>query len=147
MTITAARLEERGASQDQIAAFRRIWGDGPAPMTVEAALEHAQVFNWVCAAGMFLAAPARSEFWRATAPALARLRHAEIKAIEEFSRAEASAFTGYWNAAAPSMDDFIRAQESMFADFNRVNANAWAEYKRSAARAFATLYIAQEAAS
>ena len=69
MTITAARLEELGACQDQIEAFRKLWGEGPAPMTVEAAVDNAEAFDWNWAAKRFLAAPAWDEYMRATASA------------------------------------------------------------------------------
>jgi hypothetical protein len=115
MTITAKRLEELGACQSQIVAFRAIWGDDPAPMTVEAALEHAQVFNWDWAAQMLLDDAAWAECERARAAAWAEYRRACARA---------------W---APAWDEC-----------QRTVAAAWAEYERAKARAFAEAYIKQE---
>jgi hypothetical protein len=124
MTITAKRLKELGACQDQIDAFRAIWGDGPAPMTVEAAIDHAEAFDWRWAARMLLTDAAYAEYDRATAPAWA-----------EYGRATAAARAEYDRATAPA-----------WAEYKRAMSAAWAEYWRARARAFATLYIKQEAA-
>jgi hypothetical protein len=121
MTITAKRLEELGACQRQIAAFRKLWGDGPAPMTVEAAVEHAEAFVWEQFARMFLKAPARDEYRRATGPARAEYERARTAAWAEAAWAEA-------------------------AEFERATAPAWADLKRACARAFAEAYIKQETA-
>ena len=119
MTITAKRLEELGACQDQVAAFRAIWGDGPAPMTVEAAVEHAQTFNWKWAAQYLLTYAARAEYKRAAKEAWA-----------EYYRAE-----------------YERAADVAWAEYYRAKDAAWAEYERARARAFAEAYIKQETAS
>ena len=92
MTITASRLSDLGACRSQVAAFRAIWGDGPAPMTVEAAVENADAFDWDWAADSFLAAPAWAEYKRATAPAKAEYERAIAPAWAEYERAMARAF-------------------------------------------------------
>ncbi len=143
MTITAARLEELGACQDQIDAFRKIWGDGPAPMTVETALEHAQVFNWNWAADKLLSDAEQAEYDRAEAWAYAEYVRAWKAAGAEYDRARASAREEYERAWAK----YERATASAREEYERAWAAAWADLKRACARAFATLYIAQEAAS
>ena len=96
MTITAKRLEKLGACQDQVDAFRAIWGDGPAPMTVEAAveaaLEHAQVFKWDWAAYQILSDAAWAEYDHATASAWAEYKRARAAVFAEYNRACARAF-------------------------------------------------------
>ncbi len=129
MTITAKRLEELGARQHQIDAFRKIWGDGPAPMTVEAAVEHAEAFIWNWAARYLLTDAARAEYERALVAARAEFDRADKAKWAEFQRARASAWA------------------SAYAEYQRADASARADLKRACARAFATLYIAQEAAS
>jgi hypothetical protein len=92
VTITAKRLEELGACRDQVDAFRAIWGDDPAPMTVEAALEHARTFSWEWAAVRLLAPSARAEYQRATAPAYDEFERALASARADLKRACARAF-------------------------------------------------------
>jgi hypothetical protein len=135
MTITAKRLEELGACQDQVDAFRALWGDDPAPMTVEAALEHAQTFDWYRAARYLLTDAAWAEYERA-----------RVAAKAEFDRATASAWDEYGRATAKAWTKFERAEASAWAEFERAEALARAEFKRACARAFAEAYINQEAA-
>jgi hypothetical protein len=146
MTITAKRLEELGACQDQVDAFRAIWGDGPAPMTVEAAVEHAQTFNWEWFARYLLTNAAWAEFERATAPARADRKRAEASAWSKFERAEAPAWAEFERARASAWAEYERARAPAWAEFERARASAWAEYERACARAFAEAYINQEAA-
>jgi hypothetical protein len=133
VTITAKRLEELGACQSQIDAFRALWGDGPAPMTVETALEHAQTFEWEWAADKLLTDAARAEYERARAAAWA-----------EAARAEAAEFE---RATAPALAEYLRARASAWDEYDRAKDAAWAEFERAKARAFAEAYIKQEAAS
>ena len=134
MTITAERLERLGACQEQIEKFRQIWKDGPAPMTVESAVENADAFNWDWAARYLLTPDNQDEYKRAIAPAGA-----------EYERAEAPAMAEYKRAIAPAWAEYERAEAPAGAEYERATASAWAEYERAMARAFATLYIAQEA--
>ena len=124
MTITAKRLEELKACQPQIDAFRAIWGDGPAPMTVEAAVDHAEKFDWTWAADNLLSRKARAEYDRAIAPARAEYERVEAPAWAEYER---------------------RLGTPAWAEYRSVEALAWAEYNRAHARAFAEAYIRQGA--
>jgi hypothetical protein len=135
VTITAKRLEELGACQDQVDAFRAIWGDGPAPMTVETALEHAQVFNWNWAADKLLSDAAWEEYLRA-----------EAAAWDEYLRATPSAYAEYARAVASARAEYKRAWAAAWAEYDRATALASAEYERACARAFAEAYIKQETA-
>jgi hypothetical protein len=92
MTITAKRLEELGACLSQIDNFRAIWGDGPAPMTVEAAVEHAEAFYWEQAARKLLKPSALAQFRRAEALALGDHERAATSDWTEYHRARARAF-------------------------------------------------------
>lgn len=91
MTITAKRLEELGACKDQIATFRAIWGDGPAPMTIEAAVENAEKFSWGWAAAEFLSPEAWAKYNRATDEAWAEYRRAAMRG-RDYKRPLARAF-------------------------------------------------------
>lgn len=127
MSITAKRLEEIGAGQGQIDAFRNLWGDGPASMTVDAAVENAETFDWDLFAQLFLTRRARAKY-----------RGAATRAQTKYSR-EADAAVGVW----------MRTDDSEAGDveYKRAEGVAWAEYNRAKARAFATLYIEQEDAA
>ena len=147
MTITAERLEKLGACQQQIDQFRALWDEGPAPMTIEAAVENANAFNWEWAACRFLAAPARAEYKRAEAAVLAEFERAIAPARAEFERATAAVLAECERAEVASWAEYKRAEASAQAEYERAMAPAWAEYLRAIARAFATLYIEQEAAA
>ncbi len=69
--ITAKRLEALGACRDQIERFRELFGDGAAPLTVDAALSAAGEFDWDWdwAARNLLSAPARKLYSETCAPA------------------------------------------------------------------------------
>jgi hypothetical protein len=135
VTITAKWLERLGASQRQIAAFRKLWGDGPAPMTVEAAVDNAEAFDWGWFARYLLTDAAWDEYMRAEASAWAEFERAEAAARAEYDRSTVSAFI------------FERAEASARAELDRTTAPAWADLKRTCARAFAEAYINQEDAS
>ena len=147
MTITAKRLERLGACQIQIVAFRALWGDGPAPMTVEAAVEHAQTFNWGWAARRLLAPSAGAEYDRARASAWEEFDRARAPAYAEYERARAPAWAEYMRAAASAWEEYLRARAPAWAEYERAEAAAWADFKRACARAFAEAYIEQETAS
>ena len=51
-------LKAKGACAPQVTRFRELFGDGPAPMTVEAAVAVASEFDWDWAAVNLLSAPA-----------------------------------------------------------------------------------------
>ena len=110
MTITAKRLEELGACQCQIATFRAIWGDGPAPMTVEAAVEHAETFNWEWAARYLLTYAARAEYERATASTRAQYDRAKYERAV-FGRATAPAWAECKRACARAFAEAYINQE------------------------------------
>jgi hypothetical protein len=133
MTITASRLEQLKACRQQVDAFRTIWGDGAAPMTVEAAAEHATTFDWDWAARRFLSPAAFAGYLRAVEAAWAAYVHAEVAANDEYDRAVEAARVGY-----------NRAKVAAQADYHRIEAAAQADYRRAQARAFAECYINQE---
>jgi hypothetical protein len=105
MTITASRLERLNACQSQVDAFRAIWGEGPAPMTVEAAMEHAATFDWDWAAHHFLSPAALVDYARA-----------EAAARNDYCRAVAAAWADYWRVAVLARDDYDRARARAFAE-------------------------------
>lgn len=131
--ITAKRLQDLHACSRQIETFRSIWGDGPAPMTIEAAVENAEKFVWDWAAEKLLSPGALVEYSRATAPALA-----------EYDRAEAAAWAEFYRDTDAALDKRDRAIAAAWAEYKRATAPARAEYKRAKARAFAEAYRRQE---
>ena len=151
MTITAKRLEDLKACRDQIDQFRQIWKDGPAPMTVEAAVENADAFNWEWIACRVLATPAKVEYERAMLKAGAEYDCAIAPAEAEYVRAIALAKAGaeYDCAIAPAEAEYVRAiaPAKAWTEYKRAKKPADAEYMRAMARAFAEAYIAQEAAA
>ena len=69
-TITLAQLRKLGACKDQVALFKVTFGSS-VEVTVEAAVEHADKFDFDWAAGKLLSAPARAEYEKVCAAALA----------------------------------------------------------------------------
>lgn len=103
MTITAAKLESLKACSAQIATFRELFGEGPAPMTVETAVEYADTFDWDWAAQHLLdhsarrtynetLAPIRRTYYEARAPILRAYDAARAPIRRTYNEGKARAF-------------------------------------------------------
>ena len=69
--LTLATLKKAGACSDQVALFRKLFGES-VEVTDSLCVEHAEEFSWGWAAGNLLTAPAWTEYDRATGAAFAR---------------------------------------------------------------------------
>ena len=143
--ITYAQLRASGACRDQLALFKRKFGDS-VEVTVQLAESVANEFDWDWVASKLLKAPAWDEYYRVTAAAW-----------DEYERVTAAAWAEYYRVTAPAFAEYDRVRAAALAEYERVTAAAWAECKRvtAAARteckrvgaaAFATAYISQVAA-
>jgi len=68
--INVKRLITMGACEDQVNAMYDLIGDGDAPLTVEFAVKHAQVFDWDWAAFKLFSVKSLEEFVVRKAPLL-----------------------------------------------------------------------------
>ena len=132
--ITYAQLRASGACRDQLALFKRKFGDS-VEVTVQLAESVANEFDWDWVASKLLKAPAWDEYYRVTAAAW-----------DEYERVTAAAWAEYYRVTAPAWDEYKRVKAAARAECERVTAAAWAEYYRVGAAAFATAYISQVAA-
>ena len=132
--ITYAQLRASGACRDQLALFKRKFGDS-VEVTVQLAESVANEFDWDWVASKLLKAPAWDEYERVTAAAW-----------DEYERVTAAAWAEYYRVTAPAWDEYKRVKAAARAECERVTAAAWAEYYRVGAAAFATAYISQVAA-
>ena len=132
--ITYAQLRASGACRDQLALFKRKFGDS-VEVTVQLAESVANEFDWDWAASKLLKAAAWDEYYRVRAAARDEYYHVTAAARAECKRVTAAAWAEYYRVTAPA-----------FAECERVTAAARAECKRVGAAAFATAYISQVAA-
>lgn len=71
MKITADLLRSKGACNEQVALFAKLYPKG-ARVTVAACIKVADKFNWHWAANNLLSAPARAQYNKALATAFAK---------------------------------------------------------------------------
>ena len=138
--LTAARLKELGACEDQVRLFTATFGRSVV-VTEALAVEYAAAFSWSWAAQRLLTAPARAKYDRVTAPAWAECERATAPAHAEYNRVEAAAQAEYNRVAEAAWAEFKRVRAAAWAECNRVTAAAWAEYEHVTAAAWARLYI------
>jgi cell division septum initiation protein DivIVA len=117
-TLTLATLKKKDACTDQLALFRKMFGES-VEITEALCAEHAGMFSWNWAANHLL-----------TAPALA-----------EYERVKAQAWAEYERVTAPALAEYQRVTAPALAEYQRVRAPAWAEYERVKAQAWARAYI------
>ena len=124
MIITAAWLTEREACRDQVETFEAEWPDGAelSETNIRRALGLGLDLHWL--AHMVLKGPARREYKRTTALALA-----------EYERATAPALAEYARARDPAQAEYERAIDLAWAEYERATAPAQAEYERAVAQA------------
>jgi hypothetical protein len=171
MTITAKRLERLGVCQRQIDTFRALWGEGPAPMTVEAATDNAALFDWNRAALFFLEDPGWRQFRRVRYREKSNLKHAndmerakyqaimakaqfdkdqmremallkKCRAVTQIKEAEAE----YQRVLKKAQEDFDAMKQRANADWSPFSGDQQEKYHRALAKAFAEAYIAQQTA-
>lgn len=147
--ITADRLERLGACPDQVRRFRKLFGDGPAPLTAETAIAHAQVFDWNWAAKRLLTPAARAAYEAAEATAWAAYLKAIAPARAAYEAALAAAQADYYEAMEDPADFgkarsiYEVAEESALAAYDEAVKPAQAVYNEALAAAFAEAYLAQ----
>ena len=98
--LTYERLKEHGACREQLALFKRKYGESVV-VTVEAAQEVAGEFDWLWARRL-LDAPAWAAYEAATASASAAYEAATASAWAAYEAATASASAAYEAATAPA---------------------------------------------
>jgi hypothetical protein len=112
MKITAALIASRDPVVGQSEAFRRVFGDGPARITDEIALDHAETFDWPFLAEEFLSDAGLEKYYAAEKKAEREWQAAETKidvadkignqtAYVKYQRALARAFAEIYSKENP----------------------------------------------
>ena len=99
MKITKRMLQAKGACEDQVQLFARLFPQGVEP-TVELCAEHVSDFDWGWAAAKMLPPLARAEYERVMATARAEYERVRASARAEYGRVKATTFG--WLAAERS---------------------------------------------
>lgn len=107
-TLTLATLREKGACPDQIALFKRLFGDS-VEVTEALAAEHAGKFNVEWAANHLLSPQAQAAYYAVTSPSLAAYEAATARALAAYEAATARAWAAYDAATARARDAYDAA--------------------------------------
>ncbi len=99
--ITYAQLRASGACRDQLALFKRKFGDS-VEVTVQLAESVANEFDWDWAASKLLKAAAWDEYYRVRAAARDEYYHVTAAARAECERVTAAAWAEYYRVTAPA---------------------------------------------
>ncbi len=137
--LTAAWLRQHDACPEQVAAFRRLFGEAAevCQETLDMAVTAGLSVAWL--GWRVLTAPARAEHARVTAPAWAEHARAAEAAWAEYARVAAPAWAEYARVIAPAWAEYDRVAAPARAEYDRVTAPARAEYDRVAKAAMAAL--------
>ena len=124
MIITVAWLQRHKACLTQVETFSHEWPGGAElnGANIRRARDLHLDLDWL--AHMVLKGPARREYKRTTALALA-----------EYERATAPALAEYARARDPAQAEYERAIDLAWAEYERATAPAQAEYERAVAQA------------
>lgn len=132
--ITPQMLEGKKACKGQIRRFKEHFPDG-APLTVEAALSVAGVFDWNWASRNLLSEDAQTAYDEAVAPALTA--YDEAMAPTQTAYDEARKACREATALAGKARDEAVARKAR----DEALALAWKAYNEARARAFAVAYL------
>ena len=120
--ITYAQLRASGACRDQLALFKRKFGDS-VEVTVQLAESVANEFDWDWVASKLLKAPAWDEYKRVKAAARAECERVTAAAWAEYYRVGAAAFaTAYISQVAAGDARLIAAAPELVEALRNINA-------------------------
>jgi hypothetical protein len=166
MKITAALIASRDPVVGQSEAFRRVFGDGPARITDEIALDHAETFHWSFLAEEFLSDDgaaqyyetaenewetyqkrisfAEKEFYTETkedvAQFLWRVEMLWRKHISKYVKDSDARYAKYEKDVASLDIAHNKNMKPARVKADRAKRTAYIEYQRALARAFAEIY-------
>jgi cell division septum initiation protein DivIVA len=139
-TITSHLLIDHRACTDQVALFRKTFGESVV-VTVARARTVAGPFNWEWAARNLLDGTARAEYERVRSPARAEYERVEALAGAEYERVTGQARAEYERVTGQARAEYERVTGQARAEYERVRGQAWAECERAQGQAFAAAFI------
>ena len=143
MKITVEQLEKLNACTDQIALFKKHFGNSVI-VTVNRAIAVASLFDWDWAADIFLSATAPTAYDEARAPALKAYNEARAPALKAYNEARAPALKSYEEAEAPALKAYEEVIARALKAYDEAEAPALKAYEEVIARAFAKAALAQD---
>jgi len=114
LSINAARLEELGACEKQVALFRGYFGEGDAPLTLETALGVAHVFDWDWAAENLLSEDGYEAYMKAKKTLWDAYEEARKPLLGAYKEAEKPLRDTYEEARKPLLDAYERGLATLF---------------------------------
>jgi len=142
-TITLQQLKDADACKAQVRLFEKTFG-GEVEVTVGAALEYAQVFDFDFAARNFLEQAARKAYNEATAAAWKAYNEATAAARKAYDEAMAPAWKAYYEAIAAAWKAYEKEKAPAWKAYEEAKAAARKAYEEATAVAFATAYLNQQ---